>query len=224
LVFSQKDAKPCGQPDAARFYRAEQITLKVRILAMIKDEIYLLKKENASLKRKVVELEQKVAFHENHPTLAQGIKGESLIAKLIGGDFTSHNASHDLLILDKNIAIEVKLSRLNTAVRKVTSTTMRWTWANVLGIVKEKEYDYLILIGEADSRYKKYYMDKESPYVFFLIPREEVHSITISTNSGRARTVQLLSNPMKAKSSASKLFSEYQVTIKQLENKFEFKP
>ena len=185
------------------------------------EKIRLLEKENQSLKARIASLEKKIAFHENHPLVSKGIKGEALIAKLLNGKPTSHNANHDLFIPAQNIKIEVKFSGLNTAVRKVDSKTKRWSWFNVLGGVSEKEYDYLILIGESDLRFQKYYLDNKSPYVFFLVPKDEVFPLTISTNSGRNRTIQLTSNPRKAKSTASKLYTDFQVTVEYIEKEFE---
>ncbi|WP_218188474.1 hypothetical protein, partial [Desulfosarcina cetonica] len=61
----------------------------------------------------------------------------------------------------------------------------------------------------------------KSPYVFFLVPKDEVFPLTISTNSGRNRTIQLTSNPRKAKSTASKLYTDFQVTVEYIEKEFE---
>jgi hypothetical protein len=177
--------------------------------------------ENNRLKSRIDELECKLAFFENHPSIAQGIKGETLVSRMLNAAISSHNASYDLNVKHKNLLLEIKFSRLNNAVRKrTTCETFRWAWSKPFGESGEKVYDRLILIGEKDERYIDKYKDPSCPYILFDIPYEEIMPLTIQTNAGRYRSIQLTTNPKTARSSASPLFDTYQVKIQDLELRY----
>lgn len=186
----------------------------MRAVQALKEQIQILKNENASLRAKV-------AFFENHPTIAQGIKGERIIAKIVPGDLTTHNQSFDFAASRRSLKLEIKFSRLNNAVRRIkTKPTFRWAWAKPLGESGQKVFDRLILVGEKNAEHKDLYLDKNSPYVFFDIPYKEILSLTIRTNSGRYRSIQLTSNPKTAKSTAAVLFRKYQTNAEELRKKY----
>lgn len=177
------------------------------------------------LQAEIVTLKRKVAILEKHEILAQGIKGESLVAVWVNGVVTTHNASHDIDIQDRTLSIEVKYAGLNSAVRgrgSRTTETLRWAWSKPFGESGSKTYDKLILVGDTDARYAQNYKDPTCPYVIFDVPFEDIMPLTIQTNSGRYRSIQLTTNPLTARSSASALFSNYQVTTKELEDRYGF--
>lgn len=133
----------------------------------LKARIHELESENARLRN---ELE----FLKIHPSMAQGIKGETLIAQLIGGALSFYAESYDVSI-SGGLRIEVKYSKLNQPMK--VASTRRWNWSKPLGwLDKGKDYHYLLLIGEKDTRYLDDYPDK-TPYVYFLIPLEEVSNV-----------------------------------------------
>jgi len=145
--------------------------------------IAVLELENSRLK-------ERVDFLEGIPTLRAGIKGERLIAQMLDGRLTVHTAPSDV-ILTSGIRIEVKYSRLTTPNRKFTNSK-RWNWAHPLGTYGGKAYDRLLLIGEADPRFRAYYKDPASPYVFldlaFAVVQEinrKDHMIQITTDPKR---------------------------------------
>jgi hypothetical protein len=182
-----------------------------------------LKAEVESLRKEVATLTQKLAFAGAHNTLVKGMQGESLIAEWVNGVLTTHNASHDLVLGEGVMKIEIKYSGLNSAIRsqqKPGRETLRWAWAKPFGESGNKIYDQLILIGDKDARYSERYQDQASPYVFFDVPYRDIFPLTIQTNGGRYRSIQLTTNPRKAKSSASALFQQYQVTLKELESRY----
>jgi hypothetical protein len=179
------------------------------------EEISRLKEENNKLR-------EKVAFFENHPTIAVGIKGESVIARIVSGDRTIHNQSYDVTTNHKNLKLEIKFSRINNAVRsRITRPTYRWAWAKPFGESGEKIFDQLILVGEKCNNYMNLYLDAHSPYVIFDVPYHEIMPLTIQTNSGRFRSIQLTCNPHKAKSAAAALFAKFQLTAEELKKRYE---
>jgi hypothetical protein len=129
------------------------------------ERIRLLERENAQLKK---ELE----FFRRTPTLAQGLKGETLIANLTDGVRTGYKDPHDITVKSGD-RIEVKFSHVNAP---NNSKTKRWNWHSVLGSAQNKRYDYLVLVGEKDPRYEDQYPPNLA-FVFFLVPRSDVDNI-----------------------------------------------
>lgn len=158
-----------------------------------------IEEENSLLKKRISVLESEIAFLRTHPSIMQGIKGETLIAKLTGGSISTYAESHDVKIGD-SIKIEVKFSKLNTPNR--VASTKRWNWSKPLGWMdKGKDFSFLLLIGEKDERFLDQYLD-DAPYVFFLIPYSKVSEVMTSGTS-IGGNVQIISNLRKAKSTAA---------------------
>jgi hypothetical protein len=140
---------------------------------MTKDEeLRRLKEQLLSCRSDSELLRKELDFLKTFPTLAQGIKGETLVAQLAGGVITGYAESHDVTV-HNGARLEVKYSHLN---RPGRSKTRRWGWSSLLGKQNRKEYDFLVLIGEKDPRYEAQYPG-DLPYVFFLVPRGEVKKI-----------------------------------------------
>ncbi|MEF8697781.1 MAG: bZIP transcription factor [Candidatus Accumulibacter sp. UW26] len=137
--------------------------------------------EILALEQRILELEAENArlnteldFLKIHPTIAQGIKGETLIAQLVDGVVTAYSDSYDLLT-STGLRIEVKYSKLNHPMK--VAPTKRWNWGKPLGwLDKGKDYHYLLLIGEKDPRYLDQYPD-DTPYVYFLVPLQDVRDV-----------------------------------------------
>jgi hypothetical protein len=152
-----------------------------------------LRRENEELKRENEQLKKEVELFRRTPTLAQGLKGEALIAKLTGGVRTGYKDPHDVTV-KSGARLEVKYSHLNVP---NGSKTKRWNWHSVLGSANNKKYDYLVLIGQKDLRYENQY-PADLADVFFLVPRSEVDSIktgndvAINTNLATARAAKSL--------------------------------
>jgi hypothetical protein len=180
--------------------------------------------ENATLRNRVRELDERVHHLEEqlvylttHKTLAAGISGETLISKLVNGQMTAYSASFD--VVDQlGQTIEVKYSKLNVAING--RYTKRWAWGKIFGEGGHKKFDFLILIGEKDMRWSEHYSDKSSSFVIFCIPQENLQNITMSMSGGRCRAIQLTSNPNTAKSRASILYTDYQITTEDLSKMF----
>lgn len=167
----------------------------------------MLEKENELLKAQVAHLKSELAFLRMHAVFLQGMKGETLVAKLTGGELTSFAEKHDIVIGD-SVTVEVKFSKLNTPA--ANSNTRRWNWSKPLGWKdKGKNFDFLILVGEKDMRFPKQYLD-DSPYIFFLIPRSRVIEIVTQGNTIGAN-VQITTNLSKAKSPASTALKQFVV-------------
>ena len=86
----------------------------------LRERVRSLEHENALLK-------QERDFFRQTPTLAQGLKGETLIAQLTGGILTGYKDPHDVTVKSGD-RLEVKYSHLNVP---GNSKTRRWNWHSV---------------------------------------------------------------------------------------------
>lgn len=188
----------------------------MRDINNLQQELAKLSRENLTLREENSRLLKKIEILEKHPTLAKGIAGETLVVKLLGGELTNKNANHDIYLERNGVRIEVKYSNLNLAVDY--STTQRWAWSKIFGESGKKEYDRLILVGDTDPRWRERYLEPESPYVIFDIPLAEAMPLT--TLTGRYRSIQLSTNPKKARSAAAPMFSRYQVALAHLAERY----
>ncbi len=169
--------------------------------------------ENAELKQRLADAEKKILFYETHKTLFEGVRGETLVARLVEGVITAYAESHDVEVTGGDGSrIEVKMASLNVPVKG--SSTLRWAWSNIFGESGQKEYDWLVLIGKKDERYLDRYPDRECPFVFFAIPRREAEEFTVAT--GRTRSIFLTTNPNTSRSKAGILYERYMLTQEEL--------
>lgn len=158
-----------------------------------RDTVSLLHKRIGLLEREKAQLRREVEFFRRTPTLAQGLKGETLIANLTGGVRTGYKDPHDVTVKNGD-RLEVKYSHVNVP---NSSKTKRWNWHSVLGSAHDKEYEYLVLVGEKDPRYRDQYPDGLA-FVFFLVPRSDVdhiktgNDIALNTNLETARALKSL--------------------------------
>jgi hypothetical protein len=156
------------------------------IVGLLHERIRLLERENTQLKKEV-------EFFRRTPTLAQGLKGETLIANLTDGARTGYKDPHDVTVKGGD-RLEVKYSHVNVP---NSSTTRRWNWHSVLGSAHNKKYEHLVLVGEKDPRYEDQY-PADLPFVFFLVPRSDVdhiktgNDIALNTNLATARASKSL--------------------------------
>lgn len=158
-----------------------EVFLRNREIDKLRERIRLLEREIALLK-------EERDFFRRTPTLAQGLKGETLIVKLTGGVPTGYKDPHDVTVTS-GARLEVKYSHVNAT---NGTKTRRWNWHSVLGSANNKKYDYLVLVGEKDPEYHDQY-PADLPSVFFLVPRSEVNliktgdDIAINTNLAAIR-------------------------------------
>jgi hypothetical protein len=169
----------------------------------------VINQENELLKARVASLESELAFLRMHTVFLQGIKGETLVAELTGGELTAFAAEHDIVV-GGSVTVEVKLSKLNNP--RPGSSTKRWNWSKPLGWKdKGKSFDFLILVGEKDHRFTDQYLDA-SPYILFLVPHARVSEITTQGNTIGAN-VQITTNLSKARSPASLALKKFIVPM-----------
>ena len=172
--------------------------------------------ENTKLRTKVAQMESEIEFLKTHPSIAQGIKGETLACDIIGGEITPYSASHDLVI-GTSAKIEVKFIKINTPVEKWPASH-RWNWSKVLGwqdYKTGKDYDFLLLIGDKDPYFLSQYPDDGSPYVFFLIPQDKI-SETLSKGGRIGSQIQINTNLKTARSRRSRAIKKYMVSLTQI--------
>lgn len=179
------------------------------------NEITNLRRRVAALEQENETLRAKVTFFDYSPWMRDGIRGEQVVAKLIGGTMTAVNERFDVLTQSTRVRLEVKYSKLNIA--RAGVITQRWTWAHLLGYDRSKSFDSLILLGVADSRYKHLYRDTASPFVLFDVPFRSLSKIV----RGTSQRVQISTNPLKAHTDVAKaLFGRFQVTRHELRSKY----
>lgn len=176
--------------------------------------IQALEAENARLRNEI-------EFLRGNPTIAKGLKGETLIAKLITARLSKRGASHDLESSKGEILFEVKYSSLLSTIPG--RPIRRWVWTKLFGELGRKQYDRLLLVGDADPRFASSYMDPTSSYVLFDLPYNAVVDITGGVKQGRSGSIQLTSNPLTVKASRAKsLFRDYQVSLAELKRRYAY--
>lgn len=173
-----------------------------------------LRQQNSDLRARIKILETELEFLRTHPSIMQGIKGETLVASLTGGIITEYAAKHDINLANE-ATIEVKFSKLNTPVKG--AKTRRWNWSKLLGQNDVgKGFDFLLLIGEKDPRYLDQYLDA-SPYVYFLIPRENIDEI-LTPGKSIGSQAQINTNLKTARAENSRAIKKYLVTEELVRN------
>lgn len=145
-------------------------------------------KKITKLTQKIKELKSKFYELSSHPKMIAGLKGESLIVRIAKGVKSKQNASYDVVLQDGS-KVEVKFANLHTP--NPVSPTSRWLWHRVYGNKKMKDYRYLVLIGEKDTRYQSIEEDN-SHFVFFLLSSTQIDEVT--TNDPRG-SIYLTTNP-----------------------------
>jgi hypothetical protein len=170
-------------------------------------EVVRLRAENARLRKKV-------AFFERNSMTLFGTKGEHLVAKLSGGFKTAAKTAKFDVKIPSGARVEVKSASLNTLYANKPDGTKRWAWMRILGMGGKKPFNWLVLLGEVDDRYRGRYADPRSPYVVFLLPKRAVAKHLIASGPGPG--IQLTTNPQTVGPKGRELFEKYQVTRKEL--------
>ena len=177
------------------------------------DSQELLQERILELEAENVVLRERIDFLEGVPFLRAGMHGETLISQLVNGKMTIHSAPHDIVVPDGR-KLEVKFSRLNIPMKIFSSK--RWSWNHPLGMTRAKDFDRLLLIGEADPRFCSLYRDPSSPYVIFDVPYSRVAAINQKYNH-----ISITTSPTRAGTGKrTLLFREFQTTIKELERRY----
>lgn len=172
------------------------------------------KKIIKKLRKQIRELKNELSFFRGLQTKVTGSNGEDLIKKISQGNKTLHNAPHDI-ITTKGTKIEVKTVRCLPANNRVETPCCRWSWRYVLRRKKkEKDYEYLILIGDKDRRYKQNNLDR-SPYVFFLLSKRQVKNILSPKDS--IGQINLTTNFETVRSKQGRELLKYRKSIKEIE-------
>ena len=175
LVILEGNVKgPATEEREKKWDALEEATRRAHRAAKAPDarRVLLLERENARLRNENAQLKKELEFLRRTPTLAQGLKGETLIAKLTDGVRTGYKDPHDITVKNGD-RLEVKFSHMNVPNK---SKTRRWNWNSVLGSAHNKKYEYLVLVGEKDLRYEGQY-PASLAFVFFLVPRSDVDNI-----------------------------------------------
>ena len=147
----------------------------------------------AKLEEENLRFRREIEFLKTHTSIAQGIRGETLISRAIGTATTSYAAAYDMET-DDGKRIEIKFSKLNQPSK--TASTRRWNWSKPLGwLDKGKDYDFLLLIGEKDDRFSDQSIDS-TPYVYFLVPMSEVAAV-MDSGASIGGMIQITTNLSK---------------------------
>ena len=179
------------------------------------EEISFLRKRVAELEYENELLRAKVDFFNQRPWMLQGMRGEKLVAEIIGGFTTAVNESYDVVTRSGGVRIEVKYSRLNRAVKGYDC--FRWQWVHVFGFDHNKVFDTLILMGDVDENHRRSYKDPSSPYIFFDVPYSRLPEVT----RHGVQMIQITTNPLKARTEAARLlYNDFQITRDELSAKY----
>jgi hypothetical protein len=163
-------------------------------------------------------LRTELDFLRSNPAIAKGIRGESLIASMLGGTQSRTGAGHDLVV-SRRLLVEVKYSSLLAGVNE--RPLRRWVWSKLFGEAGQKQYDRLLLIGDVDRRHLPLYADPSSPYVFFDLPYAAAVDLAGGIKPGRESKIHLTTNPATVRSANAKiLFAEFQVTRQELRRRY----
>jgi hypothetical protein len=65
--------------------------------------------------------------------------------------------------------------------------------------------------------HRQHYKDPSCPFIVFLVPHAEVRAL--ATQTGSIPGIQLTTNPLKARSTGSALFTRYQMTIQEIKER-----
>lgn len=171
-------------------------------ILVLKKRTLALQTENYSQKKQIVALQRKIDSLTKHPMLLFASKGEKLICKAVGGKLQTYGRSYD--IQAGIYKLEVKSSNRAPAVKGYP--TGRWVWSNPLGVKKEKDYNFLVLIA----------WEKDGTYRCFLVPRNDVEALTDKGPHGG--TIRLSTNPIRSQKSKELLL--HGTTIENIEAQF----
>jgi hypothetical protein len=175
------------------------------------------------LRSENLRLRAEVDFLRGNPEIARGIRGETLIAELLGAKKASPGAPYDVVTARNRVRLEIKYSSLLNVGR--THLTRRWVWTKIFGEQGRKEYHRLLLVGDRDFQFSCQYADPDSPYVFFDLSYKTVVGLVGGVRPGRSGRIDLTTNPIVTKSwRARTLFNDHQVSLKELKNRYLFKP
>jgi hypothetical protein len=169
-----------------------------------------------SLLIEIEHLKQQVLFLTRHTTIAQGIKGETISASITNAIRQNYGSAFDLLAKN-NIRIEVKFSKISQ--RSYLHHQKRWAWGKIFGQSGQKDFDFILLVGEKDMRFADVYRDSEGVFVIFCIPKIDITEKHIYASKGTA-FIQLNTNPSDGK--YRQYFRKYEMTVSEIERLFEF--
>jgi hypothetical protein len=165
------------------------------------------------------ELRKEVQLLRGNPRLAQGLRGEVLIAEIVSGSRAKGGSSYDVEANAGRLRIEVKFSSLLTGISG--RPLCRWVWTKLFGELGRKSFHRLILVGESDSRFAAHYREPQSPYVIFDLSYRAAGSLVGGVRPGRSCAIQLTTNPASVKSArAIALFQRHQITVEQLQSRY----
>lgn len=171
------------------------------------------------MRRENRELRDRLGFLKDHPTLVRGVRGETIVAKMVDGSRNTKNAPHDLTLKSSPLRLEVKYSELNVAIRG--RGTKRWVWTKPLGESGRKRFDRLILIGPTDPRFSSYYRDSRAPFVLFDVPFSQVKSLSVPVQRGRYTAIYLTTNPCTVRStSAHRMWRVFHISASELQRRY----
>jgi hypothetical protein len=176
----------------------------------------------ARLQRLEVEnerLQKEVDFLRGNPMIAKGMRGETLVANWVSSQRSRRGAGHDIKSIRTGLRFEVKYSSLLDVI--AGRPLKRWAWTKLFGELGRKEYEHLLLVGDADPRFAAHYADPESPYVLFDVPYDLAIKFTGGVKLGRSGAIQLTTNPLTVKSSrALALFHDCQTSVSELRRRY----
>lgn len=179
-------------------------------------ELAVLREQNRQLRAELERLQARLKDFELHPDAA-GTNAEAYVVGLVRGVF-ARDGRCDVIARNGRL-LEVKFSRAHypKRARKTRTTgTCLWAWSKVLG---SRQYDHLILVGNANTPYgSAYRLEPSEQFVLFDIPYSEVRGLV--TKQGKHLRIILNANPASARGVARVLFDKYRVSAGDLEKRY----
>jgi hypothetical protein len=168
----------------------------------LSDGLARLRAENDSLRRRL-------ELYERSAPFVLGAAAERFVLGLVGGSYQPRGSPFDL-VAGSGARVEVKCSRLSKVSMR-RPTTRYWAWSKILGEGGSKQYDFLVLVGEPDERYRSTYAEPAAEWLLFAVPCARVPDLL--HRNGRYRSIYLTTNPATVKCiRARTLYSEYQIS------------
>lgn len=176
---------------------------------MSKDEVRGLRETVILLEQENERLRQELGVSRVSDTIARGAFGEELVAGWAFGARAPRGLPHDLMI--GALKVEVKYSGLLVQLDRKQHRVCRWTWSKIFGERGKKQFDYLVLIGEADPRFRDSYKDPASPYVVFILSYWDAIRLCGGIKAGLAGRIACTTNPLTVRAREPKwLFNDFQ--------------
>lgn len=179
----------------------------------LRAQIRRLKSQIQRFREQLLDFKNQTISAGRHQRNHTGFKGETFLLHELQGAKSS-DGTYDLIVRGKKLEVKTSLCRNVDSNRE--EITRRWTWHRPFGSNNKNKYDYLLLLGDMDTRLRKSYKQPTSKYVFFLL---SVRSAIHLWRKQKKRIIQLTTNPNKQRSAQGKKLWQYELSLEELKRR-----